>query len=493
MPEVQSIGTRTIADRTGINANADIVNISGNIYAIVCPDDHSGIACKGLLTTLQIDADGTITEIDTYYYEGAVNGGEGASITHIAGDVYAITCAGSSAQGHVLTLSIAANGTITESIIDNYQFNTGSYYLDSATIRKIEGTNYCGILYRTSDDYLIFISVAIADNGTITKSVFDTLPIDTSNYEGFLHIGNGVFIIVHKALSGPTMIYTASIHTGTGAITGIDSSELVAAGYYPGITHIAGTTYAITDRGTLYTKAISAGGSIGATIDSYEFDSNGLGYGSIANINGSTYLLAYRGLSNYGYAIAIIISEAGVIGSASAACEFISAGASLIRSSTIAGSEYSAMIVYNKTTTSQSVLRVLGYVAEPTVTTQPVSDITPWAATGNGNITSLGTPSPTAHGVCWNTTGAPTTDDDTTDEGAASSMGAFESTFSGLTKYTTYYVKAYATNPAGTAYGGQVMFFTKSETIGVLCIKGTRLHYVDAEGTERYIEGTIAD
>ena len=47
----------------------------------------------------------------------------------------------------------------------------------------------------------------------------------------------------------------------------------------------------------------------------------------------------------------------------------------------------------------------------PTVTTQAVSSIASTTATGNGNITSLGVPSPTAYGVCWNTTGTPTTSD----------------------------------------------------------------------------------
>jgi hypothetical protein len=40
-----------------------------------------------------------------------------------------------------------------------------------------------------------------------------------------------------------------------------------------------------------------------------------------------------------------------------------------------------------------------------TVTTQAVTNISTTTATGNGNITSLGVPNPTSHGVCWNTTG----------------------------------------------------------------------------------------
>ena len=98
--------------------------------------------------------------------------------------------------------------------------------------------------------------------------------------------------------------------------------------------------------------------------------------------------------------------------------------------------------------------------APPTVTTQAVSGIGTTSATGNGNITYLGAPNPTAHGVVWNTTGTPTLADNSTNEGAAAAAGAFTSNITGLTPNTTYYVRAYATNTAGTSYGGEVSFTT---------------------------------
>lgn len=96
----------------------------------------------------------------------------------------------------------------------------------------------------------------------------------------------------------------------------------------------------------------------------------------------------------------------------------------------------------------------------PTVTTQAVSSIAGTTATGNGNITALGSPYPTAHGVCYNTTGSPTTADDTTDEGAAAATGAFTSNMTGLSINTKYYVKAYAANAVDTSYGSEVNFTT---------------------------------
>ncbi len=94
----------------------------------------------------------------------------------------------------------------------------------------------------------------------------------------------------------------------------------------------------------------------------------------------------------------------------------------------------------------------------PTVTTQAVSGIDATTATGNGNITSLGEENPSEHGVCWNTTGTPTTEDNHTTEGSATNTGPFSSSITGLTEGETYYVRAYATNSGGTSYGDQVSF-----------------------------------
>jgi len=94
----------------------------------------------------------------------------------------------------------------------------------------------------------------------------------------------------------------------------------------------------------------------------------------------------------------------------------------------------------------------------PTLTTQAVTSITPTTATGNGNITNLGVPNPTAHGVVWNTGGTPTAADNVVNLGEASSTGAFTASITGLSSNVTYYVRAYASNTAGTVYGNEVSF-----------------------------------
>lgn len=96
----------------------------------------------------------------------------------------------------------------------------------------------------------------------------------------------------------------------------------------------------------------------------------------------------------------------------------------------------------------------------PTVTTNDVTSITRTTATCGGNVTNDGGGAVTERGVCWSTTQEPTIGDNHTLDG--SGMGAFTSALTGLTAGTTYYVRAYATNEAGTAYGTQKTFTTEA-------------------------------
>ena len=96
-----------------------------------------------------------------------------------------------------------------------------------------------------------------------------------------------------------------------------------------------------------------------------------------------------------------------------------------------------------------------------TVTTQAPTGISTTSATGNGTITDLSLPNPTQHGVCWNTTGNPTTADSKTEEGSVTTTGAFTtSPITGLLPHTGYHVRAFATNNTGTVYGDDVRFTT---------------------------------
>jgi len=94
----------------------------------------------------------------------------------------------------------------------------------------------------------------------------------------------------------------------------------------------------------------------------------------------------------------------------------------------------------------------------PTVATGEVTNITATTADCSGNVTSDGGSSVTDRGVCWSTSENPTTSNSKTTDGTG--MGTYTSNITGLSPYITYYVRAYATNTKGTAYGEQEVFTT---------------------------------
>ena len=96
----------------------------------------------------------------------------------------------------------------------------------------------------------------------------------------------------------------------------------------------------------------------------------------------------------------------------------------------------------------------------PIVTTHPIRNVITDKATSGGNVVSDGRSTVTARGVCWSKSENPTTKDNYTTNG--SGTGEFESQMTELEYNTVYYVRAYATNRLGTAYGNQIKFSTMS-------------------------------
>ncbi|MBW6481356.1 MAG: hypothetical protein K0B37_18170 [Bacteroidales bacterium] len=103
-------------------------------------------------------------------------------------------------------------------------------------------------------------------------------------------------------------------------------------------------------------------------------------------------------------------------------------------------------------------------VTVPVLLTTGVSNLTQITAISGGNISADGGATITARGVCWNTAENPTINDNKTTDGQGS--GEFSSNMTGLTPNTTYYVRAYATNSAGTGYGEAISFTTQSIDFG---------------------------
>jgi uncharacterized protein (TIGR02145 family) len=122
----------------------------------------------------------------------------------------------------------------------------------------------------------------------------------------------------------------------------------------------------------------------------------------------------------------------------------------------------------------------------PDVVTANVSGITQTSATSGGNVTDDGGAEVTSRGVCWSTSQNPTTSSTKTSDGTGT--GTYSSSIAGLTPGATYYVKAYATNSEGTAYGNEVSFSSNPVILAAV----TTAYVTSVTSTTAVSGGTIS-
>ncbi len=145
------------------------------------------------------------------------------------------------------------------------------------------------------------------------------------------------------------------------------------------------------------------------------------------------------------------------------------------------GSDNTGKYIFLQSVSISGATFVPGTATIPTVTTtNTVTQITDSSAVCGANVASDGGSAVTARGICWNTTGSPTTENNHVSEGAGT--GQFSIVLSGLNPATKYFVRAYAANELGTSYGNEVTFTTADTSSQLLAFPG-------AEGYGRFTTG----
>ena len=122
----------------------------------------------------------------------------------------------------------------------------------------------------------------------------------------------------------------------------------------------------------------------------------------------------------------------------------------------------------------------------PTVVTSSVTDVTATTAICGGEVTDEGSSSVTERGICWGVEPQPSVDNDHDNSGTG--LGVFTVEMSGLTEGVTYYVRAYAKNKQGIAYGDDVMFVATTGLPSVTTKPVTEITTTSAKGHGKVLD-----
>jgi uncharacterized protein (TIGR02145 family) len=350
--------------------------------------------------------------------------------------------------------AINANPTISNSTTNNG--NGTGYFLSSlsglnATTSyyvRAYATNNLGTAYVNTVNFTTYGLPTVST--TNVTNVFSTSANTGGNVTSSGGLGVNARGIAYGTSTNPTIANnTTNDGSGTGSfltfLSGLNASTLYYARAYA--SNSLGTSYgnqvsfttSAPTLATVNTNSVTSIGTNGAVVEG-NVVSNG---GVAVTMRG----VAYGTMNNPTTSNSVVTAGGGTGVFAISLSGLTNVTAYNVRAYAInsVGTAYGNQISFST-------------ISLPTVTTTTVSGILSTQATSGGNVTSSGGGSVTARGVAYGTSQNPTTLGLTTVNG--SGTGVFTSSMAGLSPTTLYYVRAYATTSAGTAYGSQVSFTT---------------------------------
>jgi len=185
--------------------------VSGDVFAIA----YRGTGDDGFLVTVTIAPDGQIgnSVIDTLEFD--TGDGYEPCIIHISGNIYAVAYRGPGSDGYIKTIEISTGGLITDTVIDSQVFESGQGYEPS--LLHIGGNVYA-VAYRDSVNDGWVKTWEIQINGQITDTVIDSLEFDTANgYEpDIINVATDVYAIAYRGTNADGFVVTVGIKQTSG-------------------------------------------------------------------------------------------------------------------------------------------------------------------------------------------------------------------------------------------------------------------------------------
>ncbi len=409
-----------------------------------------------------------------------VNTGVVTKITFTSADIDAqITSAGNTAVTHYgfVWSKINQNPTTADSVLALGAFPAPASYTSSlsnlspatlyyarAYVTNNAGINYGNVvsfttLSNTSASVTTDTIIAVSTNSATAKG--NIISIGSSAVTQYGHVWSSVNN-VPTVNDSKTQLGTANAAINfNSSLTGLTASTI----YYV-------RAYAINNGGISYgavvsftTAAVANNPAVVSTgnVSSVTPNSSSVA-GSITDI-GSSAITQYGHVWSSVNNVPTINDSKTQLGTANAAINFNSSLTGL-NTSTIyyvrayainnAGISYGAVVTFTSAAVANNAA---------VVSTGNVSSVTSNSSSVTGSITDIGSSAVTQYGHVWSSVNnVPTVNDSKTQLGTANSAINFNSSLTGLTASTIYYVRAYAINNAGISYGAVVSFTTSSST-----------------------------
>jgi hypothetical protein len=415
----------------------------------------------GRVATFSFDSNYDLTELDELEHETAT--GDHNSVAVLDSTHFAVAYAGANGDGFIKTFSVDGSYNITEIDSLEHDINSGN----SSSLVALDSTHlflayYDGTTGRRTKTFTIDGSYNISQTDTNDDGAgFITLYTSVDKIDS-----SHVVVTQHERNSSTFDLQVSSATYSVDGSYNITQEDVLShnadtgSNAQPAVTVIDSTHFMVAytgPGGDGFVATCSVDGSYNITgIDTLEHDTSTATYSSITALDTSNILLAYESNVSSGDLVHFTIDGSYNI-TESSALTYDATGA-LYNSIVKIDSAHCAVAF--RGADSDGFINTFVLADTPTMDTQAATSVSYTSATLNGEVTDDGNATLTERGFAYNTTGTPTTADNTVSESGSFNEGTYSLNATGLTDNTLYYVRAYGINSEGTSYGDEVTFTT---------------------------------